>query len=140
MAAPLINGRAYDHSQIIIQALGGVLVSAKSVSYTEEQEKTNNFGTGNRPVSRGQGAIEASASIELSMNDIEVLRDLVPLDAGSLLAIPAFDITVTFLNLQKVVTHVIKNAEFTNDGVESSQGDGDITFTFDLVASNIEYR
>ena len=140
MAAPLINGRAYDYSQIIIQALGGVLVSAKSISYTEEQEKVNNFGTGNRPVSRGQGAIEASASIELSMNDIEVLRDLVASDNGSLLAIPAFDITVTFLNLQKVVTHVIKNAEFTNDGVESSQGDGDIVFSFDLVASHVEYR
>ena len=72
------------------------------------------------------------------MNEVESLRDASP--DGSLLKIPAFNITVTYLNLQKVVTHKLKNVEFTNDGVETSQGDTDIKRTFDLVISDIQYR
>lgn len=140
MAQPLINGRAYDYSQIVATILGAPIFGISAITYTEEQEKTNNFGQGNRPVSRGHAAINASASIELSMNEVEALRDLVASERGSLLAIPAFDITVTYLNNQKVVTHILKNCEFTNDGVETTQGDTDIKRSFDLVVSHIDYR
>lgn len=139
MAIPaLINGKAYDFTQIIVSILGVPTAGITALNYTEEQEKTNNFGAGTRPVSRGHGAIEASGSIELSMNEVEALRDAAP--DGSLLKIPPFNITVTYLNLQKVVTHKLKNCEFTNDGVETSQGDTDIKRTFDLVISDIQYR
>lgn len=138
MSVPLVNGRAYDFTQIILQITGVPLPSPKSINYTEEQTKENNFGTGNRPVSRGQGPIDANASIELSMNDVEALRDAAP--NGSLLQIAAFDIVVTYVNLQKPVKHVLKNCEFTDDGVESSQGDTDISRTFNLKPSHIKYR
>lgn len=135
---PLINGQAYDFTQITVSILGVPTLGISALNYTEEQEKVNNFGTGNRPVSRGQGPIDASGSIEIAMNDVEALRDAAP--DGSLLKIPAFDITVVFGNVQKPVRHVLKNVEFTNDGVESTQGDTDLKRTFDLVISNIRYR
>ena len=138
MAAPaLINGKAYDYTQILLTILGVPVAGVTSINYTEEQEKTNNFGAGSRPVSRGHGAIECSGSIELSMNEVEAIRAAAP--SGSLLKIPAFTITVTYLNLQKVVTHKLKNCEFLNDGVETSQGDTDIRRTFDLVISDVQY-
>ncbi len=135
---PLINGRAYDFTQIVVKILGAPVASVSAISYTEEQAKENNFGAGSRPVSRGQGAINASASITMSMNDVEAIRD-VALN-GSLLNVLPFDIEVSYLNAQKVVTHVLKNCEFTNDGVEASQDDKDITRSFDLVVSHIKYR
>ena len=137
---PLINGRAYDFSQIQATVLGVPLQSITEINYTEVQEKTNNMGAGTRPVSRGHGAIEPEASIGLSMNDIEALRAVAP--GGSLLKIPAFDITDTYLHptQAQVVTHVLKNAEFTDDGVEASQGDTDINRTFALVISNIKFN
>jgi len=135
---PLINGTAYDFSQIIVTILGVPVASVSSIEYSEEQEKTNNYGAGNRPVSRGQGAIEAKASIEFSMNDVESIR-AVALN-GSLLNIPAFDITVFFGNLQNPVTHVLKNAEFVNDGIETSQSDTDVKRKFDLVISHIKWN
>jgi hypothetical protein len=135
---PLINGTAYDFSQIIVTILGVPVASVSSIEYSEEQEKTNNYGAGNRPVSRGAGAIEAKASIEISMNDVEAIRAVAP--NGSLLQVPAFDITVFFGNLQNPVTHVLKNAEFINDGVESSQGDTDVKKKFDLVISHIKWK
>ena len=138
MANPLINGRAYDFAQIRINIAGIQVHSVTAISYTEEQEKTNNFGIGNRPVSRGHGAIEASASITLGMNDVEAIRDAVP--GGSLLAAPSFDIIVVFENAQKVVTHVVKNCEFKSDGMEADQGSTNIERAFDLVASDVKYR
>lgn len=133
----LINGQAYDYTQIIMSVLGVPVAGVTSINYTEEQEKTNNFGAGNRPVSRGRGAINASGSIELSMNEVEALRDAAP--EGSMLKIPPFEITIVYLNLQKVVTHKLKNVEFMNDGVETSQGDTDIKRSFDIVISDIKY-
>jgi hypothetical protein len=135
---PLINGRAYDFTQIFVKILGAPIASVSAISYTEEQTKENNFGAGSRPVSRGRGAINASGSITLSMNDVEALRD-VALD-GSLLKIEPFDIQVSFLNAQKVVTHVLKNCEFLDDGTETSQDDKDIKRSFNLVISNVKYR
>jgi hypothetical protein len=138
MATPLINGRAYDYAQIQVTILGVPVAGVSAISYSQEQEKVNNFGAGSNPVSRGHGTIDTSASITISMNDVEAIRDVAP--GGSLLAIPAFDVSVTFLNAQKVVTHVIKNCEFTNDGMEATQGDTNIERAFDLVASHIVYR
>lgn len=138
MAVPLINGRAYDYTQITAVVLGVPLAGITSINYTEEQEKTNNFGTGNRPVSRGKGAIDASGSLDIPMNEVEALRDAAP--NGSLLQIPSFDIVIVFGNPQKPVTHVLKNVEFLNDGVESTQDDKDITRTFDIVISHVKFR
>lgn len=138
MAAPLINGEAYSFSQITAVVLGVALPSISAITYMEEQEKANNMGAGNRPVSRGRGPIDASGSIDISMNDIEALRDAAP--NGSLLQIPPFDIVVVFGNPQSPTTHVLKNVEFTNDGTESTQGDTDIKRTFDLVISHIKWR
>lgn len=135
---PLVNGRAYDFTQIIVKILGAPMVSASAINYAEEQSKENNFGAGNRPVSRGHGAINANGSVTLSMNDIEALRDVAP--DGSLLKIEPFDIVVSFLNRQKVVTHILKNCEFTNDGVEGSQDDKDLKKSFNLVMSHVKYR
>lgn len=135
---PLINGTAYDFAQIIVNILGVPVASVSSIEYEETQEKVNNYGAGNRPVSRGKGAIEATATIEMSMNDIEAIRN-VALD-GSLLNVPAFDITVFFGNPQSPQTHVLKNCEFTNDGIGGSQGDTDLKKSFDLVVSHIKFR
>ena len=137
MATPLINGKAYDFTEIDVKILGVSVAGVSAISYTEEQEKVNNFGAGSRPVSRGHGAINASASITISMNDIEAIREVA--QDGSLLKIPSFDILVTFLNSQKVATHILKNCEFLSDGVEAAQADTNIERSFDLVVSHIVY-
>lgn len=135
---PLINGRAFDFAQIVVTIAGVPMPSVRSISYSEEQTKENNFGAGKRPVSRGHGTINAQASIELSMNDVEALRGAAP--NGSLLAIPAFDITVVFGNPQQPTKHRLKNCEFLSDGVEGSTDDTDLVRSFDLVVSDIEFR
>ena len=135
----LINGRAYDFSQIIFVVLGVPVPSVSSISYTEEEETKMNFGTGQLPISIGYGAINSKGSIEISMNDVEAIRDVAPI-RGSLLSIPLFDILVVYGNPQKPVRHIIKNAKITDDGVETSQGDTDVKRKFNFVCSHIQYR
>lgn len=135
---PLINGRAYDFAQVVVNILGVPIMGIQSIEYKEEQEKKNNFGAGKWAVSRGHGTVNADATIEVSMNDIEALRDAIP--SGRLLDIPAFPITVTFLNDQKVVTHTLHNCEFMDDGVTGAVDDTDLVRSFGLVVSHITYR
>lgn len=134
----LINGTAYAHANIT-PIIGGVPVtSVSAISYGEDQDKQDNFGVGNRPHSRGRGPIIAKeVSMTISMNDVERIRDAAP--GGSLVQLPPFDIPVTYNNGQRIITHVIKNAEFRDDGVESNQGDTDIAKSFVLIASHVDW-
>jgi len=138
MAQPLINGRAFDFTQITATILGVPMASVSAISYVETQEKANNKGAGNRPVSRGQGSIEVEASITLSMNDVEALRDVAP--DGSLVKLPAFEIIVVFGNAQSPQRHVLKNVEFMDDGVEASVDDTDLARSFNIAVSHVVYR
>jgi len=137
MSKPLINGRAYDYADIQLSVLGAQINGVTEITYTSEQEKTNNFGTGIFPVSRGHAGRDCSGSLGLNMNEVEALRGVAPF--GDLLNIPTFDVVIVFGNVTNPKTHVVKNVEFTNDGVETSQGDTAINRVFDFVASHVVY-
>ena len=134
---PLINGRTYDYVHITMTILGVPIEGVKSINYTEEQEKTNNYGTGEDPVSRGRAAIMCKGSLELPMEEVERIRSASP--TGSLLKIDMFDIVIVHGVVGKVAIHTLKNVEFLDDGVETSTGDTQITRTFNILPSNIKY-
>jgi len=138
-AVALVNGVAYSFVDIVVSILDVPIAGISAINYEEEQEKTNNFGTSKLPVSRGKAGINTTGSMEISMNDVEAIRDIAP-QRGSLLSIPAFNIIVTFINEQVVQRHRLLNCEFTNDGVDSSLGDTDLRKTYNLVISHIKYR
>ena len=138
MAQPLVNGESFSYVQITPLYLKVPLVSMTSINYEETQEKVDNPGTGNRGISRGRADIKSSGSMELSMNDIEALRDIAP--EGSLLLLPATDFILVFGNPQNVQTHILKNLEFTSDGGAGTQGDTDLKFTPNFIISHVIYR
>jgi len=134
---PLINGKTYDYVSITMTILGVPILGVKSINYTEEQEKNNNYGTGTMPVSRGQGEIKCSGSLELPMEEVERIRSASP--NGKLLDIGMFDIVIVHGVIGKIVTHTLKNVEFLDDGVETSSGDTQISRTFNILPSHIIY-
>ena len=138
MSIPLVNGTAYSYADISLVVAGIPVFGVSSIAYDEEQAKENNFGVGDRPVSRGRGGIEPTASIEIDLDEAEKLRDASP--DGSMLALAPFDITVVYLNGVKTTTHILKNCEFKNNGVETSQGDTAIKKSFELALSHVVWR
>ena len=136
MASSLINGKAYSWSEIVFSILDVPVAGVTAITYTGEQEKNNNMGSGDEPVSRGRGSKNYTGSIDLSMNTVEALRDVAT--NGDLLDLPMFNIVVSFLNTQGVQRHVLQNVEFVDDGVEASQGDTDINRSFGLIIGKIK--
>lgn len=136
---PLINGTAYDWSQIVFNVLGVEVSGVDEISYSEEQEMTDNYGAGNRPVSRSYGQITTEASITLHMEEVEALQAAAP--NGRLQEIPEFDLPVAFLPEGGVITvHVLKNVRFKSNSRSISKGDSAVAVEIPLAVSHIKWR
>jgi hypothetical protein len=139
MAIPLINGEAYGWADIKINILGREVIGVKSVSYSDTQEKQNNYGAGHRPVSRGRGRIEAEASVTLHMEEVIALQAIAP--QRNIMNIRPFDIIVSYINSSgAVVTDKIRNCEFLSNSRDISEGDMEIPVELELIISHIDYN
>lgn len=139
MAQPLVNGTAYSWSQISCNILGRDVAGITSISYGESQEMENNYGAGNRPVSRGYGKIEATASVTLDMVEVESLQQIAP--NGRLQDIPEFDIIVAYVpsGQARTVTHRIHNCRFKSNKREVEQGAMNISVELELIVSHLSW-
>lgn len=133
----LINGKAFSASDITLMIAGITVASASALTATVSQEKTNNKGFSDEPVSRGRATKEYESSIDLSYTDALKLRNLSP--TGGLLEVPVFEILVILDNAVNVSRIRIKNAEFMDDGIEVSVDDTEIKRTYGLVIAGIDY-
>lgn len=139
----LINGRAYDFSQIVVNIMDVAITGITEITYEETQEKTMNRGTGTRPNSMGVAGIESTGTITMSMNEVEKFRDAAITagsTTGSLLDLEPFVITVNYNNAQKPITHTIRDVAFTKDGSGGALDDTEITTSLDIIFSRIDYR
>src|SRR5674476_495837 len=94
MATPLINGTNYSWSNVSVNPFGIPLTGILSIDYKRKQVKTNNYGAGVEPVSRGYGMKEYEGSIEVYMDEWKAFIAAAP--GRDALRIPPFDIPVTF--------------------------------------------
>jgi len=135
---PLINGEAYSWSQITVNVLGREIAGITAVKYDEKQEIEDNKGAGTRPVSRGYGSIEATASVTLHMVELEELQSIAP--EGNIMRIPEFDITVSYLPENgNIVNHTIHNCRFMSNMRDVKQGDKEIATEIELKTSHISW-
>ena len=88
----------------------------------------------------GYGKIEPTASIGLERGEVEAIRASSP--TGRLQDIAPFDIIVQFLpvNGQKIVTHVIRDVQFKDDGLDAKEGDTSNFTDFELVVGSIKWK
>lgn len=136
---PLINGTAYSWSQITFSMFNVPVAGVKSISYNDEQEMQDNFGAGNRPVSRGYGRITCTGSIGLFMEEVKALQNASP--TGRLQDIPEFDMVVSWLPTGGILmTHTLKNVKFKTTPIEVNEGDMEVVVNVDLQISHIVYK
>lgn len=135
---PQINGVGYSWGQIVLNILGSPIFGVNAIKYTEAQEIENTYGAGNYPVERGFGAIEFEGSVELHMKELELLQDVAP--NGRLQEIPEFDVVVSYLNEQRVVTHTLKSCRFKNNGRETGQGDTGVATEIEMSVGSIAWQ
>ena len=135
---PLINGQAYSWVDITVNLLGVPLAGITAIKYEESGDPTNNYGAGRRPVSRGFGKIEATASMSIDRAELNALVAAAP--NKNLLDIPEFDIIVSYLPEGSApTTDIIKNVRFKNNTSGASEGDTNVIADLELVPSHIEF-
>lgn len=134
---PLVNGTAYSWSNISVNPFGVPLLGILAINYKRKQAKTNNYGAGKEPVSRGYGMVEYEGDIEVYLDDWKAFIAGAP--GRDPLAIPPFDIPVTF-NGQGVITtkDVLRAVEFMEDPLEAKSGDTKLTVKIPLIIGGID--
>lgn len=132
----LVNGKAYSAADISVLVAGIALASISALTIKETQEKVNNKGFSDQPVSRGRGTKEYECSMDIAYKDVIKLQNLSP--TGSLLDLPMFQILAILDNGEGVARIRVKNAEFTTDSIEVGEGDTEIKQTFDLIIAGID--
>lgn len=136
---PLINGQAYAWGVIKLNVLGAVIAGVTGINYKDDQDMEDNMGAGNYPVSRGYGAVKATADLTLHMEEVESLQAVAP--SGRLQEIPEFDIPVSYIPKNgKIVTHILKNCRFKNNSREAKQGDMKLECKLELQVSHIVWN
>ncbi len=140
MAQPLINGQRHSWSSIEVNILDRIVTGITAVSYDDSLAKENHYGAGDMPVHRGRGKYEAKASITLYNYEVEAIQAAVG-RGNRLQDVAPFDVVVSFLDdaTNDVVTHVIRNCEFSTNTRSMSQGDTKIDVALDLICSHIEW-
>lgn len=136
---PLINGIEPAWANMTAN-IGGILVtSILALDYDEKQIIENIYGAGQNPVARGYGNIEPTASITLLMSAVEAIRAASP--TGRLQDIAPFDIVVMYtpVNSTKMIKHVIRNCQFTDNPVTNAQGNTKNEVQLTLLPSHIEW-
>lgn len=137
---PLINGNEPAWANITINIAGVPGVGITAIDYDEKQTVENIYGMGQHPVGRGYGNIEPTASLTALMSEVEAFRAASP--SGRLQDIAPFDIVVSYapVNSTKIITHKIRNCQFTDNPVSHSQGSIKTEVQLTLLPSHIEWN
>ena len=136
---PLINGAEVSWANLKVNVAGFPENAITSIDYEDDQVVENIYGAGQNPISRGYGNITPKASIGALRSAAEAWRG--SSDTRRLQDIAPFDIVVCFipLNGTTLITHKIRNCQFTKDALSIKQGDTKNETTFDLIPSHIEW-
>ena len=137
MAAPLINGVAYSFITINFNLFGVPVKGITSIDFKTKQAKTNNYGAGPDPVSRGYGKKEYDGSIEIYLDEWKKVIAAAP--SRDPLAIGWFDIPITYGNsIADITTDTLRAVEFLEDPFTAKEGDTKLMVKIPLIIGKID--
>jgi len=134
---PLINGIAYSWSTITFNLFGVPVAGIVSIEYKRKQAKTNNYGAGVEPVSRGYGKKEYEGSIEIYLDEWKKVISAAP--SRDPMAIGWFDIPVGYGNsIADLTKDTLRAVEFMEDPFTAKEGDTKLTVKIPLIIGQID--
>ena len=135
---PLINGVAYNWASINFVLFGVPVVGIVNIEFKRKQSKTNNYGAGSEPVSRGYGRKEYEGSIEIYLDEWKKIILAAP--SFDPLQIPWFDIPIIYgSSIANAAKDTLKAVEFLEDPFNAKEGDTKLTVKIPLIIGSI-YR
>jgi len=136
----LINGKAYEFTDVRLQLLGGTVRGVTAINYDSPRNKSNHHGANKKPISRTRGVEQPEGSITLEMKEVRDIENALGGDQ-KLADIAPFPITVTYSpDGQQLVTDILEEVEFLNNPRDTSDGGGRIVAQLNILPSNIRYN
>ena len=133
---PIVNGTNYSWNNIKLVLFGVPVIGITKIEYKEKQNKENNYGMGENPVSRGIGNKEYEGSIEIYVDELKRIIDASP--NRNPLDIPPFDVQVIYGGTRVTPNvDVLQAVEFLENPFNAAQGDAKILVTIPLVIGGI---
>lgn len=133
-----INGTEYSWANILFTFMGRTPAGIRSITYKEVQNMSLVYGTGQSPVGRAYGNIEPTASISMLFSELQKIKDISP--SGKITDLTEFDILITYQPTPtKVVTDVLKDVKFKDNGVTVASGDEEMVVDIELSITDIEF-
>lgn len=133
----LRNGINYSWGSITPVIFGLPVSAYTGIKYRVKQNKTNNFGAGEKPVSRGYGNEDYECSLSVYRDYLQSLIDAAP--NGNPLQIAPFDITILYgdsrTNFRK---EILKYCEFLEYGLDANQGDTKLIIELPIIIAGVE--
>ena len=134
----LINGVNYSWANISLILFGRPVVGITKIEYSDKQQKVNNYGSGDEPVSRGYGNSEYTAQIEIYQDEWRKIINESPNKKPK--QIPPFSIQVVFGGSRvESQTDILTMCEFTDDSLTANQGDAKLMVTIPLIIGGIQH-
>lgn len=136
----LINkfGKMAGWNSVSTTMLGRTIEGITALSYNDSQEVENAYGRGNKPVGRAVGNYTSQASITLYKEEAIALQLAVG-PGNNIMDIEPFDISVLYEYNRMIYKDVIRNCQFSNNGVEVKQNDKTIAYQYTLIPSHIDW-
>jgi hypothetical protein len=129
-----------EKCRLPINIAGVPVVGITAIEYDEKQTIENIYSMGHHLIGRGYGNIEPTATITCLMSEVEAFRAASP--SGRLQDIAPFVIVVSYaqVNYTRIITHKIRNCQFTDNPVSHTQGSPNTVVHLIQLPSHIEWK
>lgn len=136
----LPNGINYSWQNATIILFNVPIIGITKISIKSKQTKDNNYGLGNRPISRGYGNKEYEMSMSIYFDELVKWINAVSPN-GDILDIPYFDFPMVLAGSRQVPHKVtVRAAEFLESPFEVAQGDTKIIVDIPLVIAGVDWK
>lgn len=137
----LVNkfGRVMGWNQVQFVLFGRTVEGIQELSYNDEVEKEAVMGAGPMPIGTGSGVYKAECSITLLAEEYNGLMASLPANTR-IQDVPGTDVSVLYLQGDRVVKDMIRNFEFTGATKEVKQGDKFIGMKMGCFCTHIDWN
>jgi hypothetical protein len=134
----LEGGNGASWASFTFSILGVPTTGVQRITYKDMQQKQNNYGAGRKPYNRTKGTIEYEGSITLFLDVVWAL--VKSSTTGRLQDLPPFEITCRVVYGTQSKTTILKYVEFTENGLDTSEGDMNTIVELPLIIGDIEFK
>jgi len=128
-----VNGKSYDWGDVDVK-LPGLVLQVQEISYDDEQEMEEVYGTGNKPRGYGTGNYKASGKISMLRDDYDDFLAWCKAKGVPFFKLDIPSIVVSYANEgDRTRIDELKKVKITKRSNKAAQGDKSLTVDLDLM-------